>query len=1131
MTHSPIKPSRPWGAAHATLDAGSGVTIDLTAAGDVAGVGAAGERSVSAHRVGPHNASLANVYLRKTTSRGIEHTPLTGSQAPASFECAGAAGIWRGEALGANWTVRLAPDEQVAAVVWRVEVEPHVQDDAVWELVVLQDLALAPAQAAQSSESYVSHYVAHRLVEHDAWGKVVMSRQTMSVAPAMPLFALVIAEGAAHAGTDAMDLYTPTARGGATPAFLTEAPWPDRVRQHEAATAALMSAPRASSEVLRWHAVALYWPDVRGYMEAQLEGIEAIVAEVVERSDAALHGEPADAAQHGDSPSLLATAPSLSADPLDDAELLALVDGARFIERDDQGRVLSAFGVDGTHVVSGGKNAQLVRPHGHVMIAGASLSPDEPSLSTTVFEHGVFGSHTVYGNTSFDRLVSVHRHHLNLVRSNGVRVLVHVDGEWRLLAQPSAFVLDVGRARWIYAFADLRVEVTTLASADGAAIVTDITASRPVDLRATVDLDLAGGAWSARRDSDALVVTADADTQPGTHHPGLAYVLAANEGTALADDGALFDDGLPRGTTMVTASAREADHVRLAFTADGMAGETALPLARSLATSGLDGDRAAQGHREVLGALTRGLEIEDASRFSELATLLMWWANDARVHYLVPHGLEQYSGAAWGTRDVCQGPFELLLAAGRFAACRDILLRVFAVQSVEGTFPQWFMFDDYAEVLQEHSHGDVVWWPLFALGQYLQATSDASVLDETVTFRDGEPASLLRHLEALAGHVESSTIAGTSLPVYGDGDWDDTLQPARPGMRAHMASTWTSALAYQASRLIGAHLSAPAAKAVAERFDALADRLGDDILTHMVPGGVSAGFVDFSSGAAAPMIHPYDHTTGLTYRLIPMTQLILAGLLDPEAADRHVGLIREHLLFPDGVRLTDRPSQFRDGETTFFLRAEQAAFFGREVGLMYAHAHIRWAEALDAMGSADLGDELLRLSPIGMRERVPSASLRQRTCYTSSSDADFPSRYVAERDFDLLRTGQVRTVDGWRVYSSGPGIYIRQVLQSLLGMKETAHAVQFEPTLSPQDDGLEIRLVIAGTHRRVVYHVDPSATSVTVSSGGIDLPVTPVPHTYRWPGAMVSLEHLRGAGDLEIRTPAGVSSTPLSKAS
>ena len=43
------------------------------------------------------------------------------------------------------------------------------------------------------------------------------------------------------------------------------------------------------------------------------------------------------------------------------------------------------------------------------------------------------------------------------------------------------------------------------------------------------------------------------------------------------------------------------------------------------------------------------------------------------VHLTVPHGLEQYSGAAWGTRDVCQGPVELLLALEHDGPVKEIL--------------------------------------------------------------------------------------------------------------------------------------------------------------------------------------------------------------------------------------------------------------------------------------------------------------------------------------------------------------------------------------------------------------------------------------------------------------------------
>jgi cellobiose phosphorylase len=304
-------------------------------------------------------------------------------------------------------------------------------------------------------------------------------------------------------------------------------------------------------------------------------------------------------------------------------------------------------------------------------------------------------------------------------------------------------------------------------------------------------------------------------------------------------------------------------------------------------------------------------------------------------------------------------------------------------------------------------------------------------------------------------------------------------------------------------------------------MDALGAAIAADLRRHMLPDGIAAGFVTVADGVATPVIHPRDISTGLTYRLIPMTQLVLAGVLDRDGADRHEAIVREHLLFPDGVRLTDRPTRFADGETESFRRAEQAAFFGREVGLMYAHAHIRWAEALAALGRADVADELLRLSPIGMRERVPSALPRQRTCYTSSSDAAFPDRYAAARDFELLRTGEVPTADGWRVYSSGPGIYLRQVLHGLLGLDERRDVLVVGPTLAAEDDGLEVALDLAGSRRTVRYRVDPAATAVAVRVDGRAVPTTPVAHPYRWASAALDLALLDGASVVEVTTPAG----------
>ena len=40
----------------------------------------------------------------------------------------------------------------------------------------------------------------------------------------------------------------------------------------------------------------------------------------------------------------------------------------------------------------------------------------------------------------------------------------------------------------------------------------------------------------------------------------------------------------------------------------------------------------------------------------------------------------------------------------------------------------------------------------------------------------------------------------------------------------------------------------------------------------------------------------------------------------------------------------DRPLAYHGGPETIFRRAESAAFFGREIGLMYVHSHLRYGK-------------------------------------------------------------------------------------------------------------------------------------------------------------------------------------------
>ena len=72
--------------------------------------------------------------------------------------------------------------------------------------------------------------------------------------------------------------------------------------------------------------------------------------------------------------------------------------------------------------------------------------------------------------------------------------------------------------------------------------------------------------------------------------------------------------------------------------------------------------------------------------------------------------------------------------------------------------------------------------------------------------------------------------------------------------------------------------------------------------------------------------------------------------MTPAQAREHLHLIDTHLSAPDGVRLFDRPMTYHGGPQRLFQRAETATYFGREIGLMYTHAHLRYAQALAHVG-------------------------------------------------------------------------------------------------------------------------------------------------------------------------------------
>src|SRR5208337_4677776 len=237
---------------------------------------------------------------------------------------------------------------------------------------------------------------------------------------------------------------------------------------------------------------------------------------------------------------------------------------------------------------------------------------------------------------------------------------------------------------------------------------------------------------------------------------------------------------------------------------------------------------------------------------------------------------------------------------------------------------QWFMLEPYGFIQDPCSHGDIPLWPLKALCDTIECTGDLALLSEPAPWRDGTgESSLFAHCETLLACLEAQFIPGTALIRLGEGDWNDSLQPADASLKERMVSSWTVALFFQQLTRYAAILRRAGEAAHASRLDALAEAMRADFNRDLIRDGVLAGYAIFTpDGRAADLLlHPSDRRTGVHYSLIPMNCAIAGGLFTSEQARHHLGLIQRHLLFPDGVRLMDRPLTYGRGEAGRRARA------------------------------------------------------------------------------------------------------------------------------------------------------------------------------------------------------------------
>ncbi|HEY1862565.1 MAG TPA: cellobiose phosphorylase [Roseiarcus sp.] len=999
---------------------------------------------------------MGRLYVRAGGERPV-NLPVMGPETPLGVGSSDDRYVWEGEQSDVGHRVTLWLHPRLNAWFWRVEVVNRRAEELPCDAVFIQDLGLGDQGFLMNNEAYASQYMDHHIARHSRLNDVLMARQNLSQGGAHPWTMHGCLEGAAGFATDFRQLMGAAYRDANQLGVHFGTTLASERLQYETACAALQS--KAVTLELggetSWTFFGFFEPDHPAASSdsdlSQIDAVEAASRDWMER-EVALTAPPR---------SLLHNAPSAVAESLDDKAIKTNYRRRTHVESAN-GKLLSFFVPGRTHsrhVVLRDKEHIVARRHGSLIRSGQAALPDETILCVTAWMHGVFGAQLTIGNTSFHKLFSVSRDPYNITRASGLRMLMETKDGWRLLTVPSAFEMGLSDCRWVYQLGQRTVTVSATVCGDEPALQWRITVEGPrcrflVFGHLVLGEQEYGPAGRIEVDPKRKRFTfrPDLNDRWGQQYPEAVYRLVTSTPArveAIGGDELLYADGRRRSGGYVAIRTKPTNEFVFAVVgsmtdarlADALSSKYAKPVDEAAMLKPAD---------RFWRDLTRGVRVKSAKNSADalaVDTIFPWLAHDAMIHLTAPHGLEQYTGGAWGTRDVCQGSIELLLTLEHDEAVKEILRIIFAQQYEEnGDWPQWFMLEPYSVVQDRESHGDIIVWPLKALCDYVEATGDFAFLDEAIAWRRADNFDQTPHADPVAAHIDklietvrARFIPGTNLVRYGNGDWNDSLRPVDPTTSDWMTSAWTVVLFYEQLRRYAEILrQAKRTPKRAKEFDALAAAVRKDFNAHLIRDGVVAGYGVFRPEGGEPelLLHPSDKKTDLAFSLLPMTQSMIGGMFTQAQSRKHLSLIRKHLLFSDGARLMDKPIAYHGGPETFFQRAESAAFFGREIGLMYTHSHLRYGEAVSDTGDFDaLWEALLVANPIAVTDELPNASLRQRNAYFSSSDAAFKDRYQASDEWTRVRANSIEVDGGWRVYSSGPGLYANMLVRHAFGLR------------------------------------------------------------------------------------------------
>jgi cyclic beta-1,2-glucan synthetase len=413
----------------------------------------------------------------------------------------------------------------------------------------------------------------------------------------------------------------------------------------------------------------------------------------------------------------------------------------------------------------------------------------------------------------------------------------------------------------------------------------------------------------------------------------------------------------------------------------------------------------------------------------------------------------QASGA-FGFRDQLQDSLALMLHDPSIA--RRQIVTAAGRQFVEGDVQHWWLAENGAGV-RTHISDDIVWLA-YALDQYVTATGDTAILDETVPFISGpllaqdvhdsffrpetseRTASIYEHA-ALGLDLALSRTGPHGLPLILGGDWNDGMN--RVGVAGRGESVW---LAWILSGTLARFIPVAEGRGDQSRADnwrTHLERLRDAIETAGWDGHYyRRAYYDDGTplGSAESDENRIDS--------IAQSWSVLSDQGNPERSKQALDAALANLLEHDGgiLRLFNPPYATTDKDPGY-IRAYPPGI--RENGGQYTHAGAWLALALAKSGRPDEAMQCLDcLLPI-----------------RHSMDREAAERYRTEPyavAADIYSEGALRGQGGWSWYTGSAAWIYRAVVEGLLGIERKGADVVSTPVLPADWNGFTARIELPG---------------------------------------------------------------------